>query len=207
MTTTRTRLTREERHDQLVALGLAAIGASSFEEVSLDEIADEAGISRSLLFHYFPTKQDYFAAVARAAGEQLIAETDVDPDGPIEGRIRGGIDAFLSYVEDKGGAYASLVRGALGGDAQLQDIADEVRERLAQRTLTALLAELGVAPEDFDDGQREELRLTIRGWLGFVEETTVTWLREPGISRERLVDLLDASANAILQATAARLFA
>jgi AcrR family transcriptional regulator len=62
----------EARRAQLVALGLKMLSTRPLDKVAIDDIAAEAGISRGLLFHYFPTKRDYHVAVARAAAQDLL---------------------------------------------------------------------------------------------------------------------------------------
>src|SRR5262245_65848066 len=78
--TPRTRLDRDARRAQLVQLGLEMLSTRPLDKVAIDDIAAEAGISRGLLFHYFPTKRDYHVAVARAAAQELLDRTDMVVD-------------------------------------------------------------------------------------------------------------------------------
>jgi AcrR family transcriptional regulator len=78
--TPRTRLDPDARRAQLVALGLRMLSTRPLDKVAIDDIAAEAGISRGLLFHYFPTKRDFHVAVARAAAADLLARTDIGSD-------------------------------------------------------------------------------------------------------------------------------
>jgi len=48
----RTRLTPDERRAQLVALGVAALAHSPLEDVTMELLSEQAGVSRALLFHY-----------------------------------------------------------------------------------------------------------------------------------------------------------
>src|SRR5687768_3546170 len=94
-TATRTRLTVDERRRQLLVLGLREFTARLYDEVSTDEIATAAGISRGLLFHYFPTKHDYYVAVLQAAAEELVGKVlAIDElDAPATDRLALGLDA------------------------------------------------------------------------------------------------------------------
>src|SRR5436305_13021702 len=79
---TRTRAARldpEARRAQLIELGLRMLSSDSVDRVPVDEIAEAAGISRGLLFHYFPTKRDFYAAVAQEAARRLLVVTEPDP--------------------------------------------------------------------------------------------------------------------------------
>ena len=62
---TRTRLSREARQDQLLDLGAELFADKSYEDVHIEVLAEEAGVSRGLLYHYFPTKRAFFAAMVR----------------------------------------------------------------------------------------------------------------------------------------------
>ena len=73
----RARLDVDERRRQLVELGLDLFGSRSYDEVSIDELAAAAGISKGLLYHYFPTKRDFYVATVREAAAQLVARTSM----------------------------------------------------------------------------------------------------------------------------------
>ena len=56
-----TRLDVDERRRRLLELGAELFSRHGYEELSMARIAREAGISKALLYHYFPSKQAYFA--------------------------------------------------------------------------------------------------------------------------------------------------
>lgn len=76
----RTRLSPDERRQQLITLGARMLRERALEDVSISEIAEQAGISRGLLFHYFPTKQDFHLAIVAHANAQLLERTTPDPN-------------------------------------------------------------------------------------------------------------------------------
>ncbi len=174
------RLSREARREQLVTLGHDLIAASSFEEVSVDDVAAAAGISRGLLFHYFPTKRDFQVAVAEHAAAELLEATTTDPDAaPLE-QLRTGTRRFLDFVAQRPAAYVSLVRGAASGEAPLREVGQRTREVLVQRVLDGLaLTEVPV-----------EVRLVVRGWVAASEEMVVTWLQDGGPEADAIVSLI-----------------
>lgn len=180
MAATGARLSRAARRDQLVSLGHALIADSSFDAVSVDDVAVAAGISRGLLFHYFPTKRDFQVAVAERAAEELLEATAPDPAFAPLDRLRGGVEAFLTYVGERRGAYLSLVRGAASGEPALREVSDRTRAVLASRVVDGL--GLVDAPP--------AVALVVRGWVAASEEMVVAWLAEGGLPREALVGLL-----------------
>src|SRR6266508_2445307 len=128
---TRIRLDPAARRAQLVALGVEMLGARPLEAVAIEEIAAAAGISRGLLFHYFPTKRDFHEAVVRAFTEEMLQRTAPDPALPFIDQLRNGVEAFVDYVSENSEVYISLVRGAAGGSPALQAIFEDTRAAIA----------------------------------------------------------------------------
>lgn len=186
------RLSKAERRAQLVQIGVRLVAASNFEDVSIDQVAIEAGISRSLLFHYFPSKRDFQVAVAQAGADELLAATEPDESLPLEQRLRQSLDSFVSYVATRDEAFISLVRGASGGDPALQAVFERAHDVVAQRILRGL----GIA----DDDAAPLLQIALRGWVAFLEESVVVWLAQGGATREELVSLLEQALVAALGA-------
>src|SRR5262245_16949571 len=90
---TRVRLSVDARRKQLLALGRQAFTAQRYDDVSTDAIATRAGVSRGLLFHYFPSKRDYHLAVLREAADELLAKAFAKQTGaPLE-RLAAGLHA------------------------------------------------------------------------------------------------------------------
>jgi AcrR family transcriptional regulator len=176
----RARLDVEERRRQLVELGSKLFSARTYDEVSIDELARAAGISKGLLYHYFPTKRDFYVATVRDAAKDLLDRTFLSSDrDPIE-RLQGGLDAFIEYVSDRGPAYTSLLRSGIGADLEVARIVDETREAFCTR----LIEGLPVEPNPL-------LRVALRGWVGFVEAATIDWLAShPAVKPEMLRDIL-----------------
>src|SRR3954469_6544692 len=121
----RTRLEVDERRAQLLAHGLAFFSAHAYDEVSIDDVAKEAGISKGLLYHYFPTKRAFYIATLRELSGQLLARTESDRAlSPLE-RARAGLDAYLVYVERHGAAYSALLRSGIGSDPEALRVVEE----------------------------------------------------------------------------------
>ena len=158
--------------------------------MALDEVAGEAGISRTLVFHYFPTKGDFYAAVVQYAGERLLRPV-VTPEGAsADERVRILVDGFVRLVERNRASYTALVRAAGGGDQRVVDLIGEIRDSLVPKWLAA-------AEWSQDDPLA---RLVVRGWLVGMEETVLAW--DPrSVRREALIDHLSRSLFAELELT------
>src|ERR1043166_8797008 len=92
----RIRLETDERRAQLLALARKAFSESSYDEVSIDDLAREAKISKGLLYHYFPTKRDLYVAGLREIADELVERVAAIPNdlAPVD-RVRAGLDAYL----------------------------------------------------------------------------------------------------------------
>lgn len=108
----RRRLSPADRRNELLALGAEVFGQRPYDEVRIDEIAERAGVSRALMYHYFPDKRAFFAAVVRAEGERLFEATSTPPE-PGQSlflQLRAGVLAYLRYDEEHPhGAWAAYM--------------------------------------------------------------------------------------------------
>jgi AcrR family transcriptional regulator len=177
----RARLTTDARREQLVALGGEIFSERPFDEVSIDDIAAAAGISKGLLYHYFPSKRDFYVAVVREAADEMQAVTETDPDLPAIERLTAGLDRYLEYVETHARGFATVLRAGIGSDPEVASIVEDVRSAMAGRILEDL--PLGGPPP-------AGVRIAVRGWVGFAEAASLEWLERREIPRDELRDLL-----------------
>ena len=196
--TGRVRLDPATRREQLLEHGVRLLSTRSLEELSIETLAEEAGISRGLLYHYFGNKQEFHRAVVRKAADDLIRVTAPAQEGePLE-RLARSLDAYVGYVEANYAGYVSLVRGAAGGDLDLQDIYEEARAALTDRI--------------FDDGDgllqllsledTPVVRLMVRGWSAMAEDVVISWVGDArGVPREELLTMLAAALPGVLSGT------
>jgi AcrR family transcriptional regulator len=189
----RVRLNPEARRAQLIELGVEMLATRTLDELSVEDIAQQAGISRGLLFHYFASKQEFHLEVARAAAKELIRRTRPDESQPPIEALHGSLREFIDYVEENPDNYKSLVRGAASGDADMRAIFDETRATLAQRVI-GVVAAMGLQM-----GPRAEL--AVHGWVAFVEECVIRWIDTRTFDRDALQDLLAKSLPAVMLAS------
>jgi AcrR family transcriptional regulator len=176
----RTRRLSDERREELLRAGVELFSARSYDEVSIHEIAAAVGISRGLLYHYFPSKRDFYIAGLRRAADDLLAAVAPAVRSPRGDRLTAGIDAYLGYVETHARGFVSLMRGGIGSDSEVRAIVDGVREALTVGVLEGL-REAGV--------ERPSLRLAVRGWIGFVEAVSLEWIESGEPSRDEVAEL------------------
>jgi AcrR family transcriptional regulator len=188
----RTRLRPETRREQLLELGVRLLSTRSLDELSIDVLAEEAGISRGLLYHYFGNKQDFHRAVVRHAADDLIRVTAPVQEGePLE-RLTRSLDAYVGYVEANYAGYVSLVRGAASGNEDLQRIYEEARAALTDRIFDVAGADGVLHVLHLQD--TPAVRLMVRGWSAMAEDVVISWVRDPrGVGREDLLTMLAAA--------------
>ena len=196
MTATRTRMSKDGRREQLLALGVQLFASRSLDDLSIETLAEEAGISRGLLYHYFGNKQEFHTAVVQRAADDLFKVTAPSGDGtPLE-QLAGSLERYVDYVTENHQGYLSLLRGAAGGHEGLRDIYEAARSALTDRLFEGPVAEEAAASGLTDTPL---VRLMVRGWAAFTEEVVLDWIADDrGITRAELLVTLSASLPGIL---------
>ena len=188
-----TRLGVDERRRRLLELGADLFARHSFDELSMARIAREAGISKALLYHYFPSKRDFFVATLEQAAGEVQRRTEPDPALPAPAALAGSLDAFLAWVEENGTAYRKLMESA-GSVPEVGALIDAVRDRTSARILAGLDAGAETPPR---------VRTAARAWLWFLDGAILDWLDHRDLSRAELRDFLLGSLAGALDAAGA----
>ncbi|WP_256641662.1 TetR/AcrR family transcriptional regulator [Streptomyces murinus] len=191
------RLSVEERRRQLLDAALTLFAHRAPEDVSLDDVAEAAGVSRPLVYRYFPGgKQQLYEAALGSAADELRQCFDEPRTGSPLARLTRALTRYLTFVDEHDTGFAALLRGgSVAETSRTTAIVDEVRRAAAEH----ILSHLGAT----DPGPR--LRMTIRMWITAVEAASLIWLDEDkqppaGELRDWLVDQFVAA----LSVTAAR---
>lgn len=192
----RARMATDERREHLLDSGTELLRSRPHTEVSIGEIAAAAGVSRGLLYHYFPTKK-HFILAALARGQREFAERLVpDPElAPVE-RLDASLDAFLDFVEEYPAAFSTIFRGG-SEDAELSAVVEAGRDEQLEKLLAAL--------EDWKESpvsteRTPALETAVQGWLFFCEGAALRWLEHGGLGREQLRLMLRSSLGGALYA-------
>ncbi len=185
-----TRLDVDERRRQLLETGARVFTEHAYDEVSMAAVAREAGISKGLLYHYFPSKRDFFVATLEAAASELAALTETDPEQPAIDQLRASLDAYLAWIDANSQSYRKLIESAANSDD-----ARAIVTRVRRETVERMLAALG--------SDTPALRISLHGWLWSIDGATLDWLDHRDLGRDELRELLVASfASAVERALA-----
>ncbi|MCF3120950.1 TetR/AcrR family transcriptional regulator [Streptomyces arenae] len=183
---TRRRLSTEERREQLLSVGARLFAQKPYDDVWIERVAEIAGVSRGLLYHYFPTKRDFFAAVVHRESERMLRLTAAEPGLAVREQITAGLDAFLGYVESHAQGFRAFHRAEAAGDPLVREVYRNGLAAQERQILAALAADPGAADIAQDV---PTLRLAVRGWLAFMVAVCLEWLEEPDLTRTQVRDL------------------
>jgi AcrR family transcriptional regulator len=192
---TRVRLQPETRREQLLELGVRLFSTRTLEQMSIDVLAEAAGISRGLLYHYFGNKTDFHEAVVRRAVQDLVDVTAPVDHPDLLVRMTVSLERYVGYVVDNHTAYVSIVRAANSGNATMREIYETARNALVDRIFESAapeeLAAVGLA-------DTPRVRLMTRGWAALVEEVVLAWLADDrGLTRDELIETLALALPAV----------
>lgn len=186
----RTRLSPDERRAQLVALGVAFLADHPLESLSMEYLSAQAGVSRTLLFHYFTSKNGMHREVVRTARDSMLRATEPSAELPPLERLRDTLTRIVRFVRDHRGTFFSLVRGVASGNPEVREVVEQARALQAERVI-AVFHELGAADSEL-------LNIALRSWVAFAEEVLVESALNTDMASDEIVTFLQRSASAVV---------
>ena len=162
-----------------------------FSDVWIEEVAEQAGVSRGLVYHYFPNKRDFYSAIVKHGSDNAIRVSSPDLSLPPMQRLRSSIDHFLEYVEANENAVRSVHRGQHSVDEEIRSVIRDARDAQADRIVSYLLP---------DEPPTPTLLLALEGWMHFNDAVIFDWLDTHAIERDKLLDLMTGALAGILVA-------
>src|SRR3954467_2885585 len=187
------RLTNDARREELLHRGEELFALYGYDELSMARFAREAGISKALLYHYFPSKRALFEAVLTQAAEELRATTEPDSSLAPAEQLGASLDAFLAWIEGHADAYVKLMASLQV--PEVRELIDGVREQTAQQILGGIV-EGPPAPS---------VRAAVRAWLWFMDGVCLDWVAERDMTRQEVQGLLLGTLAGALVAAGAPL--
>jgi AcrR family transcriptional regulator len=185
------RLDVDERRAQLLEVGTELFAKHSLEELSMARIASEAGISKALLYHYFPSKEEFFKAALADAAAELAERTAPDESLPPIDQVCAATKAFVDWIGERGPAYAKLLE-SVGAVPQLRETMAGIRDLTSERILEGLVPEAERTPSR---------RAAVRAWLWFMDGVLLDWIEHGDRNADAVTDQLVESLVAQLEAS------
>lgn len=176
---TRRRLAPDERRRELVEVGTALFAERPYDDVAMEEVAQRAGVSRALLYRYFASKRELFAAVYEHAAARLLEDTRLERGTPLAAQVAAGLDVHIDYFVANRNTVLAANR-VLAGDPAIQAIIAGEMAELRRRLLDTAVP---------DGVPREMFAAIVMSWLVFVRTISVEWLLTMSTPRRELRDV------------------
>jgi AcrR family transcriptional regulator len=176
-----TRLDTDERRSRLLELGTRLFTEHGFDEISMAQIAREGGVSKALLYHYFPSKRDFFVATLADNAEDLVRRVaPAEGASPAEALL-GSLRAYVGWIEEHRDSYTKLLRSA-ASIPEVDEIVRQVREGTATRILDGLAEASGRTPLPLT-------HVAVAGWLWFMDGAILDWVEHRDMTVDELARL------------------
>jgi len=181
-----------ERRLQLLAAAREVFGDRDYDEVSVDEVAEAAGVSHGLIFQYFGSKKGLYIAGLQPLIANFRARIEPDPELPPVERLRSSLRSYADVVTEHPAGYRSLMTRAIGF-AEVRDALEQARWYRVER----LAGEMGLDPA------KPAVRVGLRSWISYVDTAMLTWLDQGAPDRDALVEMLVRALGATAEGIAA----
>ena len=183
-----TRLPVDQRRVQILDAGTTLFAEHAYEEISMREIAAAAGVSKALLYHYFPSKIDLFKAAVSEAATTLAELIRPTGGGNATDQLAATLDAYLGWIEDHARTWTKLMQSAA-----------TLPEARADRRAVPLRDDgHGARRTGAGEDPPAALRTAIVGWLGYLDAAILDWTQHRDLTRDQLRELLVAAFGAAL---------
>ncbi len=177
---TRTRLDPEVRRGLILDAATRVLSIGDPTVVTFEQIAEEAGVSRALIYNYFGDKSGVIAAVYLRSIEELDLRLDATfrdhrHDSTAPERLRSVVRTYLEFAEEHREVWRLM------GMAEAAMHPTVVANRRSRYGLIAT-----------SWGGNSEARMLARGVVGLLEASALDWLDAPDVGIDRAVAVIQA---------------
>lgn len=191
-TSRRTRLSPQARREQLIEIGASIFAERAFDDVFLEEVAERAGVSRALIYHYFPNKRDFHGAVIRHSLQSSFEMTAPDLDLPPERWLPDGIDKLLGVAEGNADAFRAVHASRNSHDESVREAIRDGRDAQITRICEV------VSP---DRPPSAMMRASVDAWIELLDALIIKWLDGDEVDRSSVVEVASGALTGTLIAT------
>jgi AcrR family transcriptional regulator len=187
------RLPPAERRDQLIDSALAIAAQNGYENLAFEKVANRAGVTRNLVYHYFPGgRQELLEAAVHRAGETLSSGWITDPDVPLGERLAANLNRMMDHAAEPTDAWQLYRQGRGAIEPNLLEIARHYRDRVID---TIALNQMGTTEPP------PIVRIALDGFLAYVE-TVIESAIEKELPREQVIELVGGTLMSAMNAAA-----
>ncbi len=169
---------------------------TSYDALSMDDIAKQARVAKGLIYYYFKSKRGYYLAIIEDSVDELVSRAAGSTELPPHERVHRTIDGYLRYAEHHQAAYRTIITGGVGFDAEVHAIREGVREAIIGAIAEGAWGSPVFGPGGPDRGGENPngipavARLALLGWLCSVEGITLDWIGHQDPPRDTVRRLL-----------------
>ncbi|MFE9031235.1 TetR/AcrR family transcriptional regulator [Streptomyces iakyrus] len=179
------------RRAELIAIGRRLFADTSYDALSMDDIARQAHVAKGLIYYYFQSKRGYYLAIIQDSVTELLTLAASGLELPPVDRVQRTIDSYLRYAEHNQAAYRTIVSGGVGFDTEVHAIRDGVREAVVTTIAEGAYGRADVAVL---------ARMGLLSWVCGVEGATLEWIDRPELPRDTMCELLVKTLGGVLRA-------
>ncbi|MEU0164556.1 TetR/AcrR family transcriptional regulator [Streptomyces iakyrus] len=179
------------RRAELIAIGRRLFADTSYDALSMDDIARQAHVAKGLIYYYFQSKRGYYLAIIQDSVTELLTLAASGLQLPPVDRVQRTIDSYLRYAEHNQAAYRTIVSGGVGFDTEVHAIRDGVREAVVTTIAEGAYGRADVAAL---------ARMGLLSWVCGVEGATLEWIDRPELPRDTMCELLVKTLGGVLRA-------
>ncbi|MFI1509560.1 TetR/AcrR family transcriptional regulator [Streptomyces sp. NPDC020597] len=179
------------RRAELISIGRKLFADTSYDALSMDDIARQAHVAKGLIYYYFQSKRGYYLAIIQDSVADLVTFAASGIELPQVDRVHRTIDGYLRYAEHNQAAYRTIVSGGVGFDTEVHGIRDGVRAAIVATIAEGAYGRGDVPPLP---------RMALLAWVCSVEGATLEWIDRPELTREVMVELLVKTLGGALRA-------
>jgi AcrR family transcriptional regulator len=187
------RLPPAERRDQLIDSALAIAAREGHENLAFEKVANQAGVTRNLVYHYFPGgRQQLIEAAAHRAGEKLSSGWVTDPEIPLAQRLEANLNRMIDHAFEPTDAWQLYRQGRGTIDPGLQKIALLYRERVISNIALNQIGTTQPPPI---------VRVALDGFLAYVETVIESSIAKE-VPRDQVIELVRGTLMSAMNAAA-----
>ncbi|AZP16371.1 TetR/AcrR family transcriptional regulator [Streptomyces aquilus] len=179
------------RRAELIAIGRRLFADTSYDALSMDDIARQAHVAKGLIYYYFQSKRGYYLAIIQDSVADLVTFAASGLQLPQVDRVQRTIDSYLRYAEHNQAAYRTVVSGGVGFDTEVHAIRDGVREAIVATIAEGAYGRTDIAPL---------ARMGLLAWVCSVEGATLDWIDRPELPRDTMRELLVKTLGGAMRA-------
>ncbi len=143
----------EEKQERILQAGFRVFSRSSYHQAPMNEVAAEAGISKSLLFHYFRNKREFYLYLWEICGRRTISQmeaSDCYRQADLFESMRLGMKVKMAITRENPDMALFTLRAFYETDPDIrQDIQESCQSLFSWKAMHMLM---NLDPGQFRDG-------------------------------------------------------